>query len=95
MPLVLRRRGRQGEQSNEVLDQVFTGRQNLVLEELDPVAGSTDGSVAEDRVEQLAAKIGEIRHEMRMLIELLAEQTQPRQDQAPLTLPRSQAPLEE
>ena len=41
MPPVLRRRGRQGEQSNEVLDQVSVGRQNLVLEELDPVVGST------------------------------------------------------
>ena len=45
MPPVLRRRDRQGEQSEEVPDQVFTGRQNLVPEELDPAAGSTGGSV--------------------------------------------------
>ena len=73
MPLVLRRRGRQGEQSDEDLDQVFTGYQNLVPKELDPAAESTSGSIVENRVEQLATEIGEIRHEMRTLIELLAE----------------------
>ena len=54
--------------------------------------------MAENRVEQLAVEIGEIRHEMRTLIEMLAEQRQPRQDQAPLAPPallRPQAPLEE
>ena len=61
MPPVLRRRGRQGEQSEEVPDQISTERQNLVSEELDPAAGSTGGSVADNRVEQLAAQIGEIR----------------------------------
>ena len=74
MPLVLRRRGRQEERSEEVPDQVFTGRQNSVPEELDPVAGSTGGSVADNSVEQLVVEIGEIRHEMRTLIEMLAEQ---------------------
>ena len=74
MPLVLRKRGRQEEQSEEVPDQVFTRHQNPIPEELDPAAGSTGGSAAENRVEQLAAEIDEIRHEMRTLIELLAEQ---------------------
>ena len=76
MTPVLRRRGRQEEKSDEVLDQVSIGRQNPVLKELDPVVGSTGGLT----VEQLAAEIGEIRHEMRTLIELLAEQRQSRQD---------------
>ena len=44
-----------------------------VPEELYPAAGSTGGSVAGNRVEQLAAEIGEIRQEMRTLIGLLAE----------------------
>ena len=48
-------------------------RQNPVPEKLDPAVGSTGGSTIENRVEQLAAKIYEIRHEMRTLIELLAE----------------------
>ena len=74
----MRRRGRQEERSEEVPDQVSTGRQNPVLEELDSAAGSIGGSVADNRVEQLAAEIGEIRHEMRTLIEMLAEQRQPR-----------------
>ena len=82
MPLVLRRRDRQ-EQSEEVPDQISTGRQNPVPEELDPAVGSTGGSVADNRVEQLAAEIGEIRQKMQTLIGLLAEQRQPRQDQAP------------
>ena len=51
MPPILRRRDRQVEQEDEVLDQVSTGRQNPVLEELDPAAGSTDGSATENRVE--------------------------------------------
>ena len=63
MPSVLRRRGRQGEQSDEVPDQIFMGRQNPVPEKLDPTAGSTGGSVADNRVEQLAVEIGEIRQE--------------------------------
>ena len=95
MPPVLRRRGRQGEQSEEVPDQVFTGRQNPVPEELDPAAGSTGGSVANNRVEQLAAQIGEIRQEMGTLIRLLAEQREPRQDQAPPAPPQPQVPIEE
>ena len=78
MPPVLRRRGRQKEQLEEVPDQIFTRRQNPVPEELDPTAGSTGGSVADNRVEQLAAKIGEIRQEMQTLMGLLAEQRQPR-----------------
>ena len=49
------------------------GRQNPVHEELDPAVGSISGSVAENRVEQLAAEIGEICQEMRELIGLLAE----------------------
>ena len=69
--------------------------QNPVPEELDLAAGSTGGSVTENRIEQLAVEIGETRHEMRTLIELLAKQRQPRQDSALLTPPRSQAPLEE
>ena len=72
MPLVLRRRGRQEERSEEIPDQVSTGCQNSVPEELDPVVGSTGGSVADNNVEQLAVEIGEIRHEMRTLIEMLA-----------------------
>ena len=74
------------------------GHQNPVPEELDSTAGSTGGSVADNRVEQLAAEIGEIRQEMRTLIGLLAEQSQPRQDQAPLAPPappQPQAPLAE
>ena len=78
MPLVFRRRGRQGKQSDEVPDQISTGRQNPVPEELDPAARSTGGSVADNRVEQLAIEIGEIRQEMRTLIGLLVEQRQPR-----------------
>ena len=74
MPPVLRRRGRQEERSEEVPDQVSTGRQNSVSEELDPTAGFTSGSVTDNSVEQLAVEIGEIRHEMRTLIEMLAEQ---------------------
>ena len=50
MPPVLRRRGRQGEQSDKVPDQVSTRCQNLVFEELDPTAGSTGGLVADNRV---------------------------------------------
>ena len=69
----MRRRGRQKEQSEEVSDQASTGCQNFILEELDLAAGSTGGSAAENMVEQLAVEIGEIRHEMRMLIELLVE----------------------
>ena len=95
MPPVLRRRGRQGEQSEEVPDQVSTGRQSPVPEKLDPAAGSTGGSVADNRVEQLAAQIGEIRKEMGTLIRLLAEQREPRQDQAPPAPPQPQAPIEE
>ena len=74
MLLILRRRGRQEERSEEVPDQVSTGRQNPVPEELDSAAGSTGGSVADNSVEQLAVEIGEIRHEMRTLIKILAEQ---------------------
>ena len=73
MPPILKRRGRQEEQSEEVSDQISTGRQNSIPEELDPAAGSTGGSVVDNRVEQLAAEIGEIRQEMRTLIGLLAE----------------------
>ena len=51
MPPVLRRRDRQGEQSDQVSDQVSTGRQNSVLEELDPAVGSIGKSVADNRVE--------------------------------------------
>ena len=51
MPPVLRRQGRQREQSEEVPDQVSVGRQHPVPEELDPAAGSTSGSVADNRVE--------------------------------------------
>ena len=66
------------EQSGEVFDQISTGCQNHVPQELDLAAGSTDGSVADNSVEQLAVEIGEIRHEMRTLIEMLAKQRQPR-----------------
>ena len=51
MPPILRRRGRQGEQSEEVPDQVSTGHQNPVPEELDPAAGSTGGLVVDNSVE--------------------------------------------
>ena len=78
MPPILIRRGRHEEQSDKVLEQVSTARQNSVSEELDPAAGSTGRSVANDRVEQLVAEICEIRHEMRTLIEILVEQRQPR-----------------
>ena len=74
MPPLLRRSGRQVEQSGEVPDQISTGCQNPVPEELDSAAGSTGGSVADNSVEQLAVEIGEIRHEMGTLIEMLAEQ---------------------
>ena len=50
MPLLLRRWGRQVEQSGEVPDQISTGRQNPVLEELDPAAGSIGESVADNRL---------------------------------------------
>ena len=73
MPLVSKRRGRQKEQINEVLEQVFTRHQNLAPKDLDPAARSTSGSAAENRVEQLATEIGEICHEMRTFIELLAK----------------------
>ena len=73
MPPVLRRRDRQGEQSDEVPDQVSTGCQNPVPEDLDPAARSRGGSVVDNRVEQLTAEIGEMRQEMRTLIGLLAE----------------------
>ena len=94
----MRRQGRQEERSEEVPDQVSTGRQNPVLVVLDPTARSIGGSVADNRVEQLVVEIGDIHHEMRTLIEMLAEQRKPRQDQAPLaspTPPRPQVPLEE
>ena len=74
MPPILKRRGRQEERSEEIPDQISMGRQNSVSEELDPAAGSTSGSVADNSVEQLAVEIDEIRHEMRTLIEMLAEQ---------------------
>ena len=51
MPPLLRRRGRQVEQSGEVPDQISTGCQNLVLEDLDPAAGSIGELVADNRVE--------------------------------------------
>ena len=51
MPPVLRKWGMQEEQSEEVPDQISTGRQNPVLEELDPAVGSIGGSVADNRVE--------------------------------------------
>ena len=73
IPLVLRRRGRQEERLEEVPDQFSMRRQNFVLEELDPAVGSTGGSVADNNVEQLAVEIGEIRYEMRTLIEMLVE----------------------
>ena len=41
MPPVLRRRGRQVEQSGEVSDQISTGCENHVPKESDPAAGST------------------------------------------------------
>ena len=65
MPPILKRRGRQKEQLEEVPDQISTGRQNPVAEELDPAVGSTGGSIADNRVEQLAAEISEICQEMR------------------------------
>ena len=74
MPLVLRRRDRQEERSEEVPNQVSMGRQDSVPEELDPAAGSTGGLVVGYSVEQLAVEIGEIRHEMRTLIEMSTEQ---------------------
>ena len=95
MSPVLRRRGRQGEQSEKVPDQVSTEPQNPVPEKLDPTAGSTGGLVANNRVEQLAAQIGEIRQEMGTLIRSMAEQREPRQDQAPSAPPQPQAPIEE
>ena len=58
----MKRQGRQEERSEEVPDQVSTGRQNPVLEELDPATGSTGGSVTDNSVEQLAVEIGEVRH---------------------------------
>ena len=73
IPSILRRGGRQEKQSKEVPDQVSTGRQNLVPEELDPAVGSTGGLVAENRVEQLVVETSEIRQDMRTLIGLLAE----------------------
>ena len=73
MPPVLRRRGRHEEQSDKVPKKVSTRRQNPVPEKIDSAARSTGGSAAENKVEQLAAEIGEIRHEMRALIEMLAE----------------------
>ena len=73
MPPILRKRGRQEEQSEEVPDQVFMRCQNPIPKELDPAAGSTGGSVADNRVEQLAAEIGEICQETRTLIGLLVE----------------------
>ena len=79
MPPVLRRWGRQEEQP----------------EELDSTFGSIGGSATDNRVEQLAAKIGDIRQEMQTLIGLLAEHRQPRQDQAPPAPPQSQAPIAE
>ena len=51
MPPVLRRRGRQEERSEEVPDQVSTGRQNFVPKVLDPVIGAIGGSVIDTRVE--------------------------------------------
>ena len=48
---ILKRRGRQEERSEEVPDQVSTGRQNSVSEELDPAVGSIGESVANNRVE--------------------------------------------
>ena len=57
MPPVLRRRGRQVEQSGEVPDQISTRCQNPVLEDLDPAAGSIGESVANNRVDQLATEL--------------------------------------
>ena len=59
---VSRRKGKQEEQIDEVLDQVFMGCQNPAPEDLDPTVGSTGGSAAKNRVEQLAAEIGKIHH---------------------------------
>ena len=73
MPPVLKRRDRQEEHLDEVPYQVSTGRQNLVPKKLDPITGSIGGSAAKNRVEQLTTEIGEICHEMRTMIELLAK----------------------
>ena len=51
MPPILKRRGRQEERSEEIPDQISTGRQNSVSEELDPAAGSTGGLVVDNSVE--------------------------------------------
>ena len=48
---ILKRWGRQEERLEEVPDQVSTGHQNPILKELDPAAGSTDESIADNRVE--------------------------------------------
>ena len=50
MPQIWKRRGRQEERSEEVPDQVSTGRQNSVSEELDLAAGSTGGLVVDNSV---------------------------------------------
>ena len=73
MPPVSKRWGRQKEQIDEVSDQIFTGHENPIPEDLDPTVRSIGGSTADNRVEQLAVEIGEIRHEMRTSIELLAD----------------------
>ena len=46
----MRRRGRQVEQSGEVPDQISTGLQNPVLEELDPATGFIGGLVVDNSV---------------------------------------------
>ena len=54
---VLGRQGRQEERSEEVPDQVSMGRQNPVLEELDPAARSIGESVADNRLSSQQLKL--------------------------------------
>ena len=51
MPSILKRRGRQEERSEEIPNQVSTGRQNSVSKDLDSAAGSTGGLVVDNSVE--------------------------------------------
>ena len=96
MPSITRKRtrGNQEERPYPVPDQVFMGRLGPVPRGQGRGRGRPTRpivvAVTEDRIDQLAADVGRMRQEVRNLMELLADQRQPRQDQAP---PASQARL--
>ena len=97
MPSITRKRtrGNQEERPYPVPDQVFMGRPGPVPRGQGRGRGRPPRSVGaaamEDRIDQLAADVEKMRQEVRNLMEMLADQRPPRQDQAPPAPPAPQA----